>query len=371
MYYFTDKKVYPCCKLAGNPNYALGSTTENTEQLWNSEVLKQLRLDIIAEREPRECVENCYNNINPLHVHVPLEIKQSKEKFFSSTSIDGSFPQNLVIWNVNESNVCNFACTYCCEEFSNQFGNTTHKSFDTIEQMMNLFKQHASKIKTLYLSSGESHLQPGYYKMLEFLLENNILDLEINVHTNLSGFTFGNKNLFKLLNQFTNATVFASLDSYGERAEYIRLGTNWSIIEKNRQELFNYNQIKFAVQSVITNLNIWSLPDFHYDWYQKGFLRKDNIRYFPLTSPEELHISVLKENMKSKITTKYLDYMEFLEDEQSIILNNKTPLAKVTEIINYMNNTSPITNLGKFEYFLLKQSIKAKMNFKRTFPEFN
>lgn len=370
MYYFTDKKVYPCCKLAGNKKFEIGSNTEDVSALWNSSIMKEMRKGIIRGREPLECFECCYDNINPLHIHVPQEIRQNQKTFFEATGADGFFEPNLILWNVNESNVCNFACTYCCNEFSNQFEGGTLKTFDTTEEMMKNFTPHASKIKSLYLSSGETHLQPGYYKMLEYLLENNITNIEINVHTNLSGYKFGNKNLFKILNQFNNVTVFASLDSYGVRAEYIRYGTDWSTVEANREVLFDYPNIKFAVQTVITNLNLWSLPDFHYEWYNKGFLRKDNIRYFPLTSPEELHISVLSNNMKKEITSKYINYLEFLDDEHSTILNGVYPRTKVQEIINHMNSTSPKVNLGKFEYFILKQSVKSKMNFKKTFPEF-
>jgi len=51
----------------------------------------------------------------------------------------------------------------------------------------------------------------------------------------------------------------------------------WKDIEVNRQKLFEYPNIKFVAQSVISNLNLWSLPDFHYDWFSKGFLGKHNV----------------------------------------------------------------------------------------------
>jgi sulfatase maturation enzyme AslB (radical SAM superfamily) len=369
VYYHTDKKVYPCCKLVSHPHFELGGNEEPFDQIWNSDRLRTLRLQIMNDSVPRECLDYCYNGITPLHVHVPQEIKQLTETFFANTAQDGSYKENFVLWNVNESNVCNFACVYCCSEFSNRFDGKTKKTFDTVEELMALFKQHAPNLKAVFLSAGESHLQPGYYQMLEHLVEIGMTNIQLGVHTNFSGYKFGKKNFFELINHFPNATVFASLDSYGERAEFIRQGTVWKDIEEHRKILKEYTNIKFAAQPVVTNLNIWSLPDFHRDWYERGLLRKDNIRFFTLSTPAELHVTVLNQKMKECIKEKYESYLEFLRDEKDTLLNQKTPYEKVKEFLALME-CPPIVDIGRFDYFILKQSLKTKVAFKKVFPEF-
>jgi len=370
LYYHNNGSVYPCCKLAGVDKFKLGDTTDSIESLWNSDVQKQMRLDIINQTEPSECYYHCFNNINPLHLYLHKEYREQQDDFFKQTQTDGTHQPNFVIWNINESNICNFKCIYCCSDFSNQFDKkNVRKSFNNLEEMLSVFEANINTVEKLYLSSGEPFMQKGYYKMLEILIKHSRTDLEINIHSNFSGYQFGGYNFFDMLNKFNNVTLFASLDSHGARAEYIREGTVWKDIEDNRVLLQNYTNVKFAAQAVITNLNLWSLPDFHMDWFNRGLLKKDNIRYFCLTSPEELHISVLSDKMKDKIITKYVTYLNFLKDEDSQTLNCMTPYNKIEQIIEEMKKPS-IVPLGRLDYFLLKQNIKKLTSFKDVFPEF-
>jgi radical SAM protein with 4Fe4S-binding SPASM domain len=373
MYYHSDKNVYPCCKLAGVEKFKLGNSSDTVESLWNSKVLKQLRKDIINKTEPPECHYHCFNNINPLHLYLPEEYRAKQEEYFLQTAEDGHHnnSSNFVIWNINESNICNFKCVYCCSEFSNQFDKTSpiRKSFDNVDSMLQLFEQNIPTIEKLFLSSGESHMQAGYYKMLELLIKNNKTNIEINVHTNMSGYKFGKKNFFELLNNFSNVTVFGSLDSYGERAEYIRNGTCWKTIENTRKVLQQYKNIHFVIQAVITNLNLWSLPDFHQQWYEKGLVGKEDIRYFCLTSPEYLHISVLENSMKQKIEKKYIKYLDFLKDITSTKYNTMTPYDKVSQILDCMKK-EPVVSPSFLNFNLFKKDLQNKLKFRNVFPEF-
>lgn len=371
MYYHNDGGVYPCCKLAGLEKFKLGNTVDSINSLWNSEVLKSLRKDVINQTEPKECFYHCFDNINPLHLYLPEEYRKQQEDFFSHTAEDGSYDSNFVIWNINESNVCNFKCIYCCSEFSNQFDRSLplRKSFDNQEKMLELFKNNAPFIQKLFLSSGESYMQPGYYKMLDILIELGLTDIELNVHTNLSGYMYGKRHFYEELNQFKNVTIFASLDSYGERAEYIREGTVWTDIEQNVLELKNFSNIKLVVQSVITNLNLWSLPDFHIDWYNKGYIQKGDLRYFCLNTPELLYINVLSPKMKENIKEKYINYLKFLEDEPSTQYNMMTLKEKVIQILTEMN-TTPKVSKQFFDFYILKKNLKSPKKFLSVFPEF-
>jgi sulfatase maturation enzyme AslB (radical SAM superfamily) len=302
---------------------------------------------------------------------LPEEFRVQQEYFFQKTAADGTFDPNLVIWNINESNVCNFKCVYCCSNFSNQFDKkaSIRKSFDSVDEMLDLFRSNAPTIKMLFLSSGESYMQQGYYKMLDILIELGLTDIQLNVHTNLSGYKYGKRHFYELLNCFKNVTVFASLDSYGERAEYIREGTVWKDIEENVLELKKFSNIKLVVQSVITNLNLWSLPDFHIDWCNKGFIQKEDFRYFCLNTPEELYINVLSEAMKEKIKNKYESYLAFLEDSTCTLYNTMTLKEKVMQILKEMR-TSPKVPKQLFDFYILKKDIKSSKKFLATFPEF-
>jgi len=179
MYFHTNQKVYPCCKLVEHPNFELGNTTDSIEELWNSPVMKNLRLSFINKQEPRECLSNCFKNINPLYVHVPESFKLLQADFFNKTLADGSYDKNFIYWNVNESNVCNFACVYCCSSYSTKFDSKLKKSFSSLEDQLLLFKENAKNLRMISLSAGESHYAAWILQNVGILKRN-----WSNTHTN-------------------------------------------------------------------------------------------------------------------------------------------------------------------------------------------
>lgn len=345
MFYHSDGNVYPCCKLAGNNDFNLGKTTDDVNALWNSDKLKQLRLSFIKNTPTKECINHCFKGIQPLHIFVPDGIQDQKDIFFNNTSSDGHFEENFIIWNINESNLCNFKCSYCNLNYSSLFSKSSKilKSFNTVEEQLNLFKHYCHKIKSIIFASGESAFQPGYIDMLMHLKNEKILDIDINFITNFSVLKYKNINILDLLSNFKKVTLIASLDAFGAHAEYIRYGTKWSLIEQNRQELLNYPKINFLCQSVISNLNIFHLPDFHYNWFNKGYLNKDNVRYYMLSSPLKFMVNEVPVHYKEKINTKLLHYLKFLEDCSSETANCMTPYQKVKKIMLSLNKLNKLS----------------------------
>ena len=73
------------------------------------------------------------------------------------------------------------------------------------------------------------------YWILEYLIEMDKRDIIIEYNTNLSMLK-NNKlklNVVDYWEQFNNISIRASLDGRGKRAEYIRHGTDWEVIEEN------------------------------------------------------------------------------------------------------------------------------------------
>jgi predicted transcriptional regulator len=100
------------------------------------------------------------------------------------------------------------------------------------------------------------------------------------------------------------------------------------------------------------------------DWYNKGYLNKDNLRYLILTSPKQFHVSVMPEKLKSVIKEKYEIYTEFLETCTDTTINQATPCNKIQAILKEMQKNE-VYNLKTFqdEYY--------KENFLNIFEEFN
>jgi len=373
MFYHSDGSVYPCCKLAGNEKFLVGKTSDNVNELWNSEVLKKLRVSFTKNTPCKECFNHCFAGPQPINNFLNEEILNKKNEYFAQTAFDGTFFENFIVWSINESNLCNFKCMYCNFKYSTMFyeekannSNKLLKSFVSLKAQLDLFKQFSKKIKVINFAAGESMLQKGYLEMIKHLYNTNNLNVEINFITNLS---ILNNEILELLNKFNNATVIASLDTYGERAEYIRKGTKWRDIEKNRIELLKYSNIKFMVQAVITNMNIFTLPDFHYKWYNEKLLSKDNLRYYILSSPKHYFLNVLPDKTKCLVKQKLTKYIEFLSDVNNSYANKMLPKSKIFKIIKLLDKPKE-TTLKTFFSKINEKDNNSNIKFKDIFTEF-
>jgi radical SAM protein with 4Fe4S-binding SPASM domain len=366
MFLHSDGKIYPCCKLAGDEPMTLGSVEDDFKSVWNSDKFKKLRLDFKNQNYPTACYHHCFKNSNPLHVFIDEKHKKNKQNYYDNTLDDGSFEYNMKIYNLNESNLCNHKCLYCCGEYSFllEKNKTVKIAYKNVDKLKKDFLEIADNVEHIIFAAGESAMQENYIFILKTLIEKN-LNPKIEFVTNLSKFKFKDCNIFELLNNFSNCFVNASIDSYENKQEYIRVLSKWDTVERNREELLKYKNIKFVCHSVITNLNAYSLPNFHYDWYEKGFLSKNNLRYITLTAPKQYHLSVMPEHTKKLIYEKYKYYKIFLEDETDESINKAKPIKKVDQILKEIKR-EPVYDVDLF----IKQSLESNKEFYKIFPEF-
>jgi len=366
MFIHSDGNIYPCCKLAGAKNMVLGNVEQNLKDVWNGEKYREMRKNFKNQDYPLECHQSCFKNTNPLHVFIGQEHKNNKDNFYLNTSPDGSYEYKMKIYNLNESNLCNHKCLYCCGDNSflldkNKLIKVAYKNTEKLKQD---FLDTADTLDHIIFAAGESTMQENYIFILKELLKRNLTP-KIEFVTNFSKHTYNHTNIFELLNNFSNVYVNASIDSFNKRQEYIRVNSKWDTVEANRRELFKYPNIKFVVHSVVTNLNAYALPIFHYDWYRKGYLEKHNLRYITLTTPEQYHLSVMPDKTKQLIYDRYKYYEMFLEDEISTEVNKARPIKKVRQILREIQR-APVYSPKIF----IENSVKTNSEFFNIFPEF-
>lgn len=350
LFYHTNGKVYPCCKLGGNPEFEVGSSLQPVSQLQNASVLRDMRVQIKNGALPPACVRHCVSGIQPLNILLPTEFKKNKQTYYSDTAEDGSVTIPLQTCNIDESNLCNFKCVYCSKEHSTKFDGILRKAFPSTDEMLKLLTPVLDSVKLLILAGGESHMQKGYYQLLEHLIAIGRTDIGVQFVTNMSGYTFQGRNLYKLLNQFSNATIIGSLDASGKRAEFIRRGTVWEHIIANRRYLQQFPNIKFVLQPVVSNLSVFSLFDFHREWVERGFVEKQNVRLFCLTHPKELGVNVLPVEVKEKVKVKLDLYKQWVKESLDAELNGVTLSRKISSISHWVDQPSEVSIKHLWEF---------------------
>jgi hypothetical protein len=125
--------------------------------------------------------------------------------------------------------------------------------------------------------------------------------------------------VFEYWKLFDSVAVGASLDDSGARGEYIRKGTDWAVVEKNRQEMLQVcPQVDFYISPTLSIMNAWHLPDFHRDWTERGLIRAQDLNVNILQDPLYYRIDIAPEEYKQRLATKYLSHIMWLRERDPL-----------------------------------------------------
>ena len=190
-------------------------------------------------------------------------------------------------FRIKFSNICNLACRSCSPTYSSKYSQVhgitvPHQLSQDLSEDPVLWQGIVTAIEqyldqhdrvTLGLFGGESMIQPGALKLIEYLDSNRLSHrVHLDFTTNLT--TMPDRMLQALPN-FSGVNIKASLDSVGENFEYVRWPARWHTIERNLHTLFSHDRyaaVKLYIQPLFNLNNIFYLLDFldfWQDWGQK------------------------------------------------------------------------------------------------------
>jgi MoaA/NifB/PqqE/SkfB family radical SAM enzyme len=340
IYYFSDGYAYPCPMLAGKEKFRLGKNTDLIEDLWNSSVMKEMRLKMLNNKLIIECHNKCNININSCKKHLGEEAIERNLKQINSTASDGTLPLNFSIWNIMDSNRCNLACNYCNGDYSNRHlnGGLIRKSFTLDYNMLDIYKEHISSVEEVWFAGGEPVILESTYNLLE-LLKSKKESVRIRFITNLMFIEFRGIKVYELLKEFKDVIIFGSWDLDGTIGEYIRYGNKSETIIKNINYI-NSLGLKFVLQPVMSIFNIFNFSDFHKRMFDLGVLKKDNIRYYVLSGPDYFRFSILPSKVKDIVTENLNEYSRWLgvSENYDLFPNREQPSSYIKKMIILLNS---------------------------------
>ena len=344
MYVGADGNVLPCC--IGDYKQPLGNTHKNNiKEIWNSQKYKTLRLQMLNNEKPTVC-NQCWK-----HEEAGGESSRyNKNKMFKEdlpliekTNSDGSLDEmKLRYMDVRWSNICNFKCRTCSASFSSTWAQEDNENGDKKDififaggkdndSLYKQFKPHFKDVKVFYFAGGEPLVTDKHYDILEHLIETNNTDVALHYNSNLSNLFYKKKCITELWNKFTDVKVAASLDSWGDRAEYIREGTEWSVIIDNLNRVKNDSpHVNITFNSVISVFNILTITDFLTYMESNGFKTNHGVLY-NLVHPDHYHINVLPSNLKQ------LAYQKIVAHAQTV--HNKGMSMQLQGVLDYINDS--------------------------------
>ena len=336
--------VYPCCLTDWRED--VGNLKDNTlEEIWNNDKMKEIRQHMLQGKKHNSC-RKCFQqedyNLDSTRTSSNRLFSHHIPTITENTNEDGHNDDfKLLYWDFRFSNLCNFKCRMCGSALSSKWYEDEVKIFghsDLPQAIINVndyskknineyLDEFIHDVEEIYFAGGEPLLMDEHYYILEKLLEIGKTDVRIRYNTNLGFIKFkkwDNLELWKPFRdrEYTNVSIFASIDGIGKNAEYSRKGTKWDVVEGNIKRLIDadFNIHISATTSIFT---VWEVPELVDRMLEIGMpdyaIQLNNV----LTSPLYYHVNILPDEFKDKIKQKYTNHLNSMSTERQEIFKPK------------------------------------------------
>jgi len=252
--------IKPCC--------AYTQSRPGTIKDWiASDELQSLQHNILQGVIDPGCA-SCISNEANDGVSTRLSaVKDYDAQRFEATAID-----NI---DYRSKNICNFKCRSCQPYFSNGIAqearnhpalsrfyssapDTKLAATDTDDYQWVIDNIHS--IKKLMFTGGEPTKIAEVRTIIDYIRANDILDISIIMVSNAS---FTDQYWFDITREMPNINWTLSIDAVGAPAELIRNGTDWTVVSRNVETMFDISP-SVNISTVITNLSLLHTKDLFY-----------------------------------------------------------------------------------------------------------
>jgi molybdenum cofactor biosynthesis enzyme MoaA len=291
----------------------------------------------------------------------------------NETNIDGSLDDiKLKYLDIRWSNICNFKCRSCSSTYSSSWATEDNKHghdkkvfiFAGGKNNDDLYSQlmpYISQVKEIYFAGGEPLLMDKHYEILEHLINLGNTDIKIRYNSNISFLQYKGKSVLDLWKNFSNINLNISLDSWDIRAEYIREGTDWKILEKNIKLVKEIcPHVHIGIASVISAFNVYTLPEFIEYLENENIINNNTpISFYCLINPTYYGFNILDSEIKALIIKKLLSRQY-----------TKNVSREIESIIKQLSSSVFDANLQKqFKFYTDYYDTIRDKQFIQTFPE--
>lgn len=374
-----DGRLMPCCLFDDNNIEFPNLNDTPIDEALNHPKLVAIRKQILNNEVPAGCYKceaQCNMNQHPYRQRMTnLKNENHTPEYYNSDGtldFDSMEPTYL---DIRFGNLCNLKCRTCRPGFSSSIAAEFNKMFNENHKVLYTLNQDAvdsiysklATVKNIYLAGGEPLLEENNYKLLQYLIENNLKPM-LSYNTNLTTISFKNINYFELWNHFPNIEITVSIDGYKEVNDYIRFGSKYEEVIKNIEIIReNVPQAVIIVNTVASNMSMFSLPALGRDLIERN--AADNIMFSICHAPAKFDPTVLTLEAKREITKDFEDHIDWLNTrlEQRQPLHTQRFLSTYLDLckglVDYMNSQDNSDKLVEAKRALAAQDVYRNTDF--------
>ena len=392
-----DKKEEGLVKQDGA---AMNLQHHTIEGVWNSQQMKNTRLQMLRGEIPESCKKCFVEESNGIDSKRIWETKVWKERLdiesiVKQTKDDGSLPVNIPYFDLRLGNLCQLKCIMCSPHDSSSWikdWKQQYPKYKTIElkqdqawdinfdytwykkgSFLETMRNQAESIKELYFAGGEPLLIPEHYNILEFMVESNNAKNCI-LRYNSNGLVISDK-LLALWEKFKHVKFNFSVDAYGDKNDYIRYPSKWADVEKNLYLLDNSSEnVTVNLACAVQALNVLYLDELA-QWKLDANFKKINLAPYGagiiglhlVYLPSYLNIRVLPNHVKTLAADKITKFIDTIKTDEFV--TNSYGKQRWQGIVNYMMEEDWSNKLKSMTQYLETCDLTRGTNFRKTFLE--
>lgn len=375
--------------------------TSTISQVWNSDYLKSVRLQMLNEQVPSSCTKCFKEEANGIVSKRQWETVVWKERMdldsiVAKTQPDGSLPVEIPYFDLRLGNTCQLKCIMCSphdssswvrewkiqypkyktielktdQRWDNDFDYSWYKKGSFLEDM----RGQASSIRELYFAGGEPLLIPEHYKILEFMIETGSANACV-LRYNSNGLELPER-LFELWNHFKEVKFNFSVDAVGTKNDYIRYPSKWENVVSNLQRLDDTpNNITVNIACAVQLLNVLTVQDLVH-WKESMKFKKVNLPPYGagligthlVYLPSYLNVRVLPKHLKDRVA-KNVEMFCSRKINDNEFMSNPYGAARWKGLVQYMNQEDWSHKIPMLLDYLDTTDQTRGTNFRQVFPE--
>ncbi len=380
------------------------------EDFHNTEQKKEVRNQMLDGVRPSEC-SYCWKaedagSWSPRITLAPIHTLKDKDIIVKTASLPRNadvYPKYLVM---SFNTKCQLKCSYCGTQSSSSWyeeikndgpwdvisdessrgynlnGRETLYTGDDnamTKKFWEWIKQAVMHLHTIRLTGGEPLLSENTFKLAKFIRNHpNGENIEFNVNSNLCVSDRRVERIIDTMKDMKKPKVYASIDSWGPQAEYIRHGLKVDMFERNLEKLVD---AKIDV-GIMSTFNFMSIPNYKelldviLDFKGLSWIKGDAT--FLLDTPHMVypkHLSALIIDDKQLDNLRELVYyMSTHVDDNDVTKFNSGEYAKFERVLqwvekNRFTGNELIKHRKDFRAFVDEHDKRRGTNFIETFPE--
>ena len=325
-----DGQMMPCCMAHPcKETPAIGNLkTDNVLEVWNNKYYKDIRKKMLADEPVNYChacqkMEALGFNSTRQHHNKNMLTRDLEQKILNDTHEDGTYERfELIYWDVRFNNICNYKCRMCGSSYSTKWyeddvvmgyekiRKEPETSFVDFAAWLEEHKESLMTLQYVYFAGGEPFVQDEHYEFLQFLIDNNLTNVEIYYQSNGSIISHKRRDIFEYWKHFKKVTYSISLDGFGPMGEFIRKGMNSARVDNNITKIHEAGY-EVIVNSVSQLTNILYITEFWDELINKTWTDPKKIYFQTLFNPSYMQARHLPEELKKQAIDKILAYKHY------------------------------------------------------------